>query len=722
MMTTITTTNRLLYFFILSLLIPAWVNAQADSFSVGEILIKEDSSAAKSPIVSTRTFKTESVSQDKFDDPFRQSLSDLVKDQVGVDTQVYCANCGAKRLTINGLKGEHTSILIDGLPLHSAVSSFYGVDSVPLLGLRKVEVMRGAGASLSNPEAIGGTLNLITVDPLDFTSKLRTNFGVNDKSDRQSQNYNFLSGKTSEDKSWGIVIGGSFTRNETWDEDENKVAELPQREGKSFLAKGRWQNSTGGDVSLRVGYSDLEILGGFHNPTKPSRVRPTAAGESDFVNGDVERPFIGDPAKITDWVNLERIETAFTGSQYFGEDTLLEFKAGYARQEQKAIYQHGFDYAHIDNSFVGDLSFTHFLNDTMSVKAGVFGKDERLRSASQSLFERYVPTDPNDIKKDNFDYASKALYTELSYLGEEWEWNFSLRADRIDINWLELTNEIGEWVLAPRFNLLQNINEHLSQRFSYGLGYRAPLTFFESGHGNEENGYEVAITQLEKAHSLVYNLSYNTPEGYVTGGVHYTHLKNMAFGFEQFNQPIKYRNSELDFDILVADLLVGYKIKEHWLIEGSLEMFEYQSAYKRRLPTAAIEKRIGLKSTLDTKEWTHVFSAQYVPSRKLGNYGRYYDHLQRRNQALEPILDSSLPQKDQEAPGFFQFDTHFFYNLREDMKVSLSIQNILDYTQASAGDSPSTWHWHFNHAHYDGLHTWGPNAGRQFSLGFEYQF
>lgn len=719
---TITTTTTIRFLPFLIFLLPAWVNAQADSFSVGEILIKEDSSAAQSPIVSTRTFKTESVSQDKFDDPFRQSLSDLVKDQVGVDTQVYCANCGAKRLTINGLKGEHTSILIDGLPLHSAVSSFYGVDSVPLLGLRKVEVMRGAGASLSNPEAIGGTLNLITVDPLDFSSKLRTNFGLNDKADRQSQNYNFLSGKTSEDKTWGIVVGGSFTRNETWDEDENKVAELPQREGKSFLAKGRWQNSTGGDVSLRVGYSDLEILGGFHNPTKPSQVRPTAAGESDFVNGDVERPFIGDPAKITDWVNLERIETALTGSQYFGEDTLLEFKAGYARQEQKAIYQHGFDYAHIDNSFVGDLSLTHFLNDTMSVKVGSFVKDERLRSASQALFERYLPTDPNDIKKDNFDYSSKALYTEISHLGEEWEWNFSLRADRLDINWLDLTNEIGEWVLAPRFNLLQNINEHLSQRFSYGLGYRAPLTFFESGHGNEENGYEVAITQLEKAHSLVYSLSYNTPKGYITGGAHYTHLKNMAFGFEQFNQPIKYRNSEGDFDILVADLLVGYKIKEHWLIEGSLEVFEYQSAYKRRLPTAAIEKRIGLKSTLDTKEWTHIFSAQYVPSRKLGNYGRYYDHLQRRNQALEPILDSSLPLKDQEAPGFFQFDTHFFYNLKANMKVSFSIQNILDYTQTSAGDSPSTWHWHFNHAHYDGLHTWGPNAGRQFSLGFEYLF
>ncbi len=712
--------SKLLQLFIL--ILSAHPLAWADSFSTGEILIKGDSQEKETSVVKTKSFKTEQVAQEKFDDPFRQTLSDLVKDQVGVDTQVYCANCGAKRLTINGLKGEHTSILIDGIPLHSAVSSFYGVDNVPLLGLKEVQVMRGAGASLSNPEAIGGTLNLVTVDPLDFTSKLRTSFGVNDKADRQSQNYNFLSGKTSEDRTWGFIVGGSFTRNETWDEDENLVAELPQREGKSFIAKGRAILSDKTDVSLRLGYSDLEILGGFVNPSKPTRVRPVAAGQSDFVDGDVQKRYIGDPFKITDWINLERVETALTGTHQYSDDLLIEFKAAHARQEQKAIYQHGFDYSHIDNSFIGDVNAQYFFNDELGLKVGAFAKDERLRSASTALFEKYAPTDPNDIKKDNFDYGSKALYSELSYFSKDWEMNFSLRADRIDINWLELTNEIGEWVLAPRFNLMQNINEHLTQRFSYGLGYRAPLTFFESGHGNEENGYEVAITDLEKSHSLVYSLSYNTPTGYATFGSHYTHLQNMAYGFEEFNEPIRYRNSNEDYDIFVFDLLLGYKPHHDWLLEATFEVFEYQGGYKRRLPTAAIERRVSLRSSYDWGNWSHTFNAQFVPGRNLSNYGRYYDHLRVRNQSAEPTLDSSLPKKGQEAPAFFLFDTFFYYNLNKALKLSFSIQNILDYTQTSDGDSPSTWHWHFNHAHYDGLHTWGPNAGRQFALGLEYTF
>lgn len=718
MMITTMTTNKFASLTLLFLL--SCLGTFAQSYSTGEILIEEKS--AQSPVIPLRTFKVERVSQEKINDSSNQTLADLVKDQVGVNTQVYCANCGAKRLTINGLKGEHTSILIDGLPLHSAVSSFYGVDSVPLLGLSEVEVMRGSGASLTNPEAIGGTLNLVTVNPLDAQNKLKTSFGVNDGGSRQSQNYNLLWGTKNKEKNLGFVLGGSFHRNETWDEDNNNVAELPQREGMSFLAKGRWLFSDKDDLSVRLGHSELEILGGFRNPTKPNRVRPVAAGEADFVNGSVENRYIGDPAKITDWVSLKRTELAINHSHIMNEDTTFFLKAGYARQNQKAIYQHGFDYAHIDNTFVGDISLEHFLREDLSVKAGLFAKDERLRSASQALFERYASTDPNDIAKDNFDYLSTAGYLGLNWFGENIDINLALRADRVDINWLELTNEIQEWVLAPRFLFLQRFTDHLTQRFSYGLGYRAPLTFFESAHGNEENGYEIDITRLEKAHSFVYSLSYNTPKGYVTGGLHYTHLDNMAFGFEQFNQPIRYRSSTEDFDIIVADVLFGYKPKEWWLLEMSFEVFEYQDDYTDRLPTAAIEKRLTLRSDLDYGRWGQTVSLQVVPGRDISRYGRYDDHYVRRNQSLEPVLDSSLERKDQRAPWFAQVDIGLSYKWNNSLTFDLKVLNLFDYTQASEGDTPSTWHWHFNHAHFDGLHTWGPNAGRQVQLALDYTF
>lgn len=722
-MTMITTKNLKKLLLIISL--GPLLSIGAQDILIPEIVIEAEKSVDGSTLDPYQSFKSERVSSSKLNDQSRKSVADLVKDQVGVDTQTYCANCGAKRLTINGLKGEHTSLLIDRVPLHSAVSSFYGVDTVPIFGLQDVLVMRGAGASLSNPEAIGGTLNLVTIDPFKAQTKIQTGLGINDYGDGQSQNHAFLVGLPTYELSAGgktaVTFGGQFFRDETWDEDNNNLSELPQRTGKNFFTKGRLKKGSH-DYSVRLAYADLEILGGFADPQKPSSVRTLAAGESDFINGSVEERFTGDPSKVTDWINLNRIETALTGTSHLGGRSTLEVKGGYARQEQKAIYQHGFDYTNIDNLFVGDVALVTSLPQQVVLKTGAFIKDQRMRSDSQALFEKYAPTDPNDIAKDSFDYQSQALYGELSYLTEKFEVNLALRLDRINMNWLELSNKIDDWVAAPRFVVMHTISEHLTQRFSYGLGYRAPLTFFESQHGNEENGYEVDINDLEKAHSFVYSLSYNTPNYYVTGSAHYTSLKNMAFGFEQFNQPIRYRNSSGVYDIFVADLLVGYKPQEWWLIEGTFEIFEYQEAYKRKLPSAAIEKRLTLRSTLEREKWAHTFQAQIVPGRDLSAYGRYYDHYVRRNQSFEPLLDSSLEKKDLRSRTFMTIDTSVSYKATNHSTFTLAINNLTDYTQVSAGDSPATWHWHFNHAHYDGLHTWGPNAGRQFFFNYQYTF
>ena len=690
--------------------------ADSDEIQVPTVVI-DNQSSARSPVDPLSVFKIERVDNKKFSEAKRQSLADLVADQVGVDNQVYCANCGAKRLSINGLKGEHTSILVDGLPLHSAVSSFYGVDAVPINGLSEVQVMRGAGASLTNPEAIGGTLNLVTADPLSENRNYRTSVGVDDRVTGKSQNHSVTYNWTGSSKRWGIVTGGQYARNETWDLDNNLVSESPQRENYSVMAKSRVLLGKKNDLSFRVGHSALEILGGYWDPIRPTEVRSLAAPDTAFVDGSVEKRFIGNPAQITDWVDIDRREAALTGTHYLNDNTTLDWKVGFARQSQDAIYQHGFDYSNIDNILVGDASLKWAMGSQHLFTLGTFIKDQRLRSLSQILFEQFPEGDARDIPKDNFDNTSYALYGQYSFLaGEALEIDLAVRADQVDINWLELANQVQETVVAPRLQILHNFNDHLSERFSYGLGYRAPLTFFESQHGNFEGGYQVDITELEKAHSLVYSLSWNTPDYYVTGGIHYTHLKNMAFGFEVFNRPILYRNSEEDFDIWVVDLLTGFKPNSWWLLEASFEAFEYQDGYKIKLPTAAIERRVQLRSTIERQSWQQSIAVNIVGERDLSKYGSYAEHYVDRNQASEPTLDPNLELKNQTSPTYLTVDMDFTYEFDPRLRLTFGINNLFNYTQAGVGDTPAAWHWHFNHAHYDGLHTWGPNIGRQWML------
>lgn len=661
-------------------------------------------------------FKTEKVDSKKLEDSSRTSLFEVLKDQPGVDTQVYCANCGAKRLSINGLKAEHTSILVDGIPLHSAISSFYGVENIPPSALKEISIMRGTGASLTNPEAIGGTINLLTIDPLEFHNQFTLSAGLNDDQKLQRHNQQFTFGYTNPSKKFGIVFSGQISESENWDEDDNNIAELPERENYSAMIKSRLLMGQKNDLSLRLAHSQLTILGGAVNPVKPTDVRATAASQADFENGSTEGKYNGDPSKITDWISTNRTEAALTWYHFLNSTETIDFKTGLARNEQKAIYQHGFDYANIDHLLVTDMNYQKAYEQGSILKLGLFYKNQRLRSSSVTLF------DGAGIPEDSFDYWSLASYASYSIFWDNFELDLAARLEQINMNWLSLSNKISDQVLAPRLQLRHSFSEHLTQRFSYGYGYRAPLTFFESQHGNEENGYQVDITELETAHSLVYSLSYNVPTGYITGGFHYTYLKNMAFGFEENNQPIKYRNSDEDYKIMVTDLLLGYKPQENWLIELALEYFDYEDGYKLKMPTAAIEQRATLTSKFDYKQWSHNFQFILVPKRDLSGYGSYIDHFVNRNESNEPNLDSSLEKKNQQAPTFFTINTSVDYRLEKHQTISLKIENLLDYTQASEGDTPASWHWHFDHAHYDGLHTWGPNSGRVISLSYNQKF
>jgi outer membrane receptor for ferrienterochelin and colicins len=690
----------------------------AKEVTLGEVLIQDEQIDQRmTPVDVYQSFKSEYVSQEKLSNTSFQSLADVLQNQRGVDAQVYCSNCGAKRVTINGLKGEHTSLLIDGLPLHSAISSFYGLDNIPMAGIKSIEVMRGTGASLTNPEAIGGPLNIQTINPLDFNNKLITSWGFDSSASLQSHNNQFIAGATSNDKKAGLVLVGQYSKTQTWDEDKNNISELPERENIGLMLKGRLQRAGKIDTSIRVSHTQLEILGGYSPPTKPSSVRSIPAAENSFngERGDVDSQYVGDPLAITDWILMKRSEIAVNTTFYVNENTNVSLKTGLARQEQSSIYQHGFDYSNADNMWVADLNVEHVLNSSFVFTAGVFVKEQKLRSASRLLFEP-----PKDLPKDSFDYSSQALYTGLTFFFDDGEIDLAFRLDHLEMNWLELTNSIDKWVLAPRLVIRHDITHDLVQRFSYGLGYRAPLTFFESQHGNNEGGYLININKLEKSHSLVYSLSYNKPKYYITGSSHYTNLKNMAYGFESFNTPINYLNSPTDHNVWVADLLIGRKFTQQWLVELSIEHFNFDQDYKRKLPTAAIENRLSLKSSLEFDTFKYYATANVIFARDLGQYGGYQNHYKERNQAFESALDSTLTQKRQRAPTYLTLDSRLAYNYSKDLTMNFTVNNILGFTQAKDGDSPATWHWHFNHAHFDGLHTWGPNAGREFIFSLEY--
>ena len=48
----------------------------------------------------------------------------------------------------------------------SALSGVYGLEQIPVNMIERVEVVRGGGSALFGANAVGGTINIITKDPI----------------------------------------------------------------------------------------------------------------------------------------------------------------------------------------------------------------------------------------------------------------------------------------------------------------------------------------------------------------------------------------------------------------------------------------------------------------------------------------------------------------------------------------------------------------------------
>jgi len=92
-------------------------------------------------------------------------FTQAVTSEPGVCVLTGCSSCGFKQIQINGLGANHTTVLVDGLPIYTPVTSFYGVDALTTAGVADIDISRGPGASLLAPGAMGGPWTFVFATP-----------------------------------------------------------------------------------------------------------------------------------------------------------------------------------------------------------------------------------------------------------------------------------------------------------------------------------------------------------------------------------------------------------------------------------------------------------------------------------------------------------------------------------------------------------------------------
>lgn len=80
----------------------------------------------------------------------------------GIRPQINCSVCNTGDIQINGLPGAYTMVMIDGMPMVSALGTVYGLSGIPNALVERMEIVKGPASSLYGSEAVAGLINIIT--------------------------------------------------------------------------------------------------------------------------------------------------------------------------------------------------------------------------------------------------------------------------------------------------------------------------------------------------------------------------------------------------------------------------------------------------------------------------------------------------------------------------------------------------------------------------------
>ena len=122
----------------------------------------------KESFVSASPIKIEVVTSKKLETYLPSasaSVIDAIKLVNGVQEVIDCGVCYTNNISVNGLEGPYTAILMDGTPMYGNLASVYGLNGIPNMIIDRLEVIKGPNSTLYGSEAVAGVINIITKDP-----------------------------------------------------------------------------------------------------------------------------------------------------------------------------------------------------------------------------------------------------------------------------------------------------------------------------------------------------------------------------------------------------------------------------------------------------------------------------------------------------------------------------------------------------------------------------
>lgn len=674
---------------------------------LGEITVSGGKSTPTKAQLRDEIVATESIGAREIEKTGATMLTEVLDKRPGIAVQAECSICNVRNVVLNNLPGRYTTLLIDGIPIFSSVSTAYGLDSVNLGGVERIDISRGAGTSLIAPEALAGSVNIVTRRPT------KDEFIANQQFGRFGQWSTDLFGAKAFE---GGALTANFQHNEhdTVDADRNGVSEYTGFK-RNIAGLGFFVDDLGGfKVKGRLDLVDEKRMGGamgtdysavkangsgnpfdwragpHGSPDARGWVTPDGSGSDTLSNGQAGKFYNDGRAGMSEIIFTDRKQFVSSATRRLGEGS-LRLAFGYANHKQDSFYEKATYRAEQDQYYL-EASTQQPIGETL-LTTGLSYRYEDLRSRGTDASGRI-----ND-GIDNYVYRTPGAFVQAyrALFDGDLELNGSLRHDE---------HNIFGGITSPRLSALWHHSHEVNSRFAVGHGYRAPTSFFEQDHGILDTTRIVReIKKPETADNASYALSYAGDRLAWVGSLNYNRIKNMALLDSGATDPLtgdaitRFTSAQKPVTVVGGDLTVTYKLTPQLEATVAAERFSYRFSEAGTLAFARPETRAYLRLDYESGPWTGMLRGTWTGPMDLA---KFYDYANNQRYNFDGT------KKMDKSPSYWVIDLRGEYRLNKQWSAYMGIDNAFDFKQS---DKESML-WINAAGNYDVTHIWGPNRGR----------
>ncbi|MGK7394290.1 MAG: TonB-dependent receptor [Candidatus Cyclobacteriaceae bacterium M3_2C_046] len=437
------------------------------------------------------------------------SLAEGLSFQPGLRLENNCQNCGFSQVRMNGLQGPYTQILVNSRPIFSALQGVYGLDQIPANMIERVEIVRGGGSALYGGNAIAGTINIITKDPVINSYQISSQLSL---IDGRVPDYNLNANLSlvNDDLNTGLNLYGMYRDRDHFDANGDAFSEITLMQNHTLGGKAFFKPNQKSKISLDFHAINDYRRGGnlFNRPAHQADVTEQI-GHQIFGGGlayEMYNPSMTN--KLSVYTSLQSIKRE---SYYGAGGNLDNFDPDRHFQDDNGNFISLTDYL-----------FQQWGRSPNSEEVSLFGENLRLELArqaasyygqtddlawvtgaqwSQSLDKANITTGLEyrlNRVTDRMPGYERLIDQEVSNLGAYFQYEYKpnpaltlLAGLRYDYNVIEGIYDLFDeslitdsWLhaLNPRFNLLYKPNPVIQLRGSYARGFRTPQAFDEDLH------------------------------------------------------------------------------------------------------------------------------------------------------------------------------------------------------------------------------------------------